>query len=78
MPGSDATQPIEFDGIALTLVADLKAMEGRASDAYYTEVVKPDEERFLDKDAPGAGIVAIFVGENVPIMEDGKVIAGRR
>jgi hypothetical protein len=49
-------------------------MEARGSDAYYTDIVKTDEERFLDKDAPGAGIVAIFMGDSVPIIESGMVI----
>ncbi|KAF2729556.1 hypothetical protein EJ04DRAFT_580569 [Polyplosphaeria fusca] len=73
-PGSDPTQLIEFDGVALSLVHDLKLMEARGSDPYYRDVVKPDEERFLDKEAPGEGVVAVFAGGQAPIIEGGKVV----
>lgn len=46
----------------------------RENDAYFKDVVEKDEERFLDRDAPGKGIVALFIGEAVGVIEGGVTV----
>ncbi|KAF2117321.1 hypothetical protein BDV96DRAFT_571901 [Lophiotrema nucula] len=71
---SDTTETVEFDGIALSQTSDPGLMmKGLASveeggDAYYNEVVKVDEDRFLDRQAPGEGVVAVFFGKEIAVI----------
>ena len=42
------------------------------SHPYYLEVVAPDEEVFIDKEAFGQGMVATFTGTHVEAVDDAK------
>ncbi|ORY17492.1 EthD domain-domain-containing protein [Clohesyomyces aquaticus] len=66
-PG-DPGQAVEFDGIAMTLVKSFDDMVAALGAPYYAEVVAVDESRFLDREAPGKGVVAVFYGKCVAII----------
>ncbi|KAH4853749.1 hypothetical protein HBH75_104340 [Parastagonospora nodorum] len=63
------TTPVEFDGIAMFLVPSLEQFTVAFQDRYYVEVIEPDERVLLDKEGPGSGIVASFVGREVRLVE---------
>ena len=60
---------MEFDGIALSLVPSMDGMAGRFEDPYFTDVIEVDEAKFLDRNAPGKGVIAIFFGHSENILE---------
>ncbi|KAF2794195.1 hypothetical protein K505DRAFT_242652 [Melanomma pulvis-pyrius CBS 109.77] len=68
-PENSSTEAIEFDGIAMTLIPSMDAIAKRSDDPYFTEVIEPDEARFLDRDSPGKGIIAIFYGQSESFIE---------
>lgn len=39
------------------------------SHPYYTAVVEPDEPVFIDKSAPGNGMVATYIGNHVEVVD---------
>ncbi|KAH5248957.1 hypothetical protein HBI71_168400 [Parastagonospora nodorum] len=70
------TMPVEFDGIAMFLVPSLEQFTAAFQDRYYVEVIEPDERVLLDKEGPGSGIVASFVGREVRLVEGGRSTVG--
>ncbi|CAN8096099.1 unnamed protein product [Discula destructiva] len=67
-----ATEPVEFDGIAMFLVPSLDAFRQMVEDPYYLHVVEPDEHNLIDKSGPGGGVVASFQGTVVSVVQDGR------
>jgi hypothetical protein len=59
---------MEFDGIALSLVPSMDGMAGRFEDPYFTDVIEADEAKFLDRNAPGKGVIAIFFGPSENLL----------
>jgi len=53
----------------MTLVPNMEGISSRFDDPYFTQVVEPDEEKFLDRDAPGKGVIAVFSGQSESIIE---------
>lgn len=41
------------------------------------EVIEPDERVLLDKEGPGSGVVASFVGREVKMVEGGMGVGGK-
>lgn len=68
----EATEPVEFDGIAMFLVPSLDVFKQMVQDPYYVNIVEPDEHNFIDKEGPGGGLVAIFQGVLSSVIQDGK------
>ncbi|GJD02417.1 Ethyl tert-butyl ether degradation [Colletotrichum higginsianum IMI 349063] len=64
-----ATEPVEFDGIAMFLYKSDEVLAAMLAHPYYLEVVEPDEHVFIDKAAFGAGMVATFVGTDIEIVD---------
>ncbi|KAF2193004.1 hypothetical protein K469DRAFT_552152, partial [Zopfia rhizophila CBS 207.26] len=65
---------IEFDGIALNSWPSDKPFGEVFMDSYYKDVIAPDEGRLLDGQAVGGGIVALFSGVSVGLVEDGRAV----
>lgn len=63
--------PVDFDGIATFLYSRPEDLAAMLAHPYYLEVVAPDEARFIDKAAPGGGMVATFVGTTVDAVDGG-------
>lgn len=59
-----ATDPVEFDGIAIFLVTSL--------DAFKKMVQDPDEHNLIDKTGPSGGIMASFEGLLVSVIQNRK------
>lgn len=67
-----ASEPVEFDGIAMFLVPSLDAFKQMVQDPYYLNIVEPDEHNLIDKEGPGGGVVASFQGVLLSVVKDGK------
>ncbi|KAF2260262.1 hypothetical protein CC78DRAFT_620392 [Lojkania enalia] len=65
---------VEFDGVVLFLISDLKKFTNGFKDPYYLEVIEPDERKLIDKSGPGSGVIASFQGKMVPIVHVGKSV----
>lgn len=72
----DTAGLVEFDGIAMFLVASLDSFKTAVEDPYYLNVVLPDEYNLMDKSAPGRGVVASYQGNIVPIVQNGVDATG--
>lgn len=66
--GDLPTTPVEFDGVAIFVVSSLEQFKEAFNDPYYMEVIEPDERLMIDKEGPGAGIIASFQGEILDII----------
>jgi len=79
-PPSRGTPPLEWDGFAILEFASLADYERSADEAYYAEVVEPDERRFIDKavwetqafGVSGAAKVIVEGGKLKDGLEEGK------
>jgi hypothetical protein len=60
------------------VVPSLQHFTNAFRDPYYLEVIEPDEKKFVDKEGPGGGLVARFLGKLVDIGIDGKSVLGTR
>ena len=61
---------VEFDGIAMFLYQKPENLEALTAHPYYTDVIAPDEAKFIDKSAFNGGQVATYIGKNVEVVED--------
>lgn len=66
----DTAGLIEFDGIAMFLYEKAENLDALTSHPYYTDVIEPDENKFIDKSAFNKGSVATFTGMQVEVVED--------
>ncbi|KAM0327988.1 hypothetical protein ACHAQA_005387 [Verticillium albo-atrum] len=69
-----ATEPssnelVDFDGIAMFLYEAPEVLVAMLSHPYYLAIVEPDEHVFIDKAAPGGGMVATYIGNHVEIVD---------
>ncbi|CRK11482.1 hypothetical protein BN1723_001814 [Verticillium longisporum] len=60
---------VDFDGIAMFLYEAPEVLGAMLSHPYYTAVVEPDEHVFIDKSAPGNGMVATYIGNHVEVVD---------
>lgn len=67
-PSSD--ELVDFHGIALFVYDRPEDLEAMLSHQYYIDVVEPDEGVFIDKEAPGGGMVATYIGRNVEVVNN--------
>jgi hypothetical protein len=63
-----------YDGIALFEITSLETFGAAFADPYYVEKIKPDEDRFLDRNAPGDGVLMRHQGKLVKIIDHGNVL----
>lgn len=70
--GPASTELVEFDGIAMFLYPEPEALNAMLSHPYYIDVVLPDEHKFVDKKAFGAGMVATYVGTHIEAVDGGQ------
>jgi hypothetical protein len=76
--GESSTTSSNFDGIAMFTVSSLQQFTNAFDDAYYLEVIEPDERTFVDKEGSGGGLVARYMGKLVDIGIDGKSALGTK
>lgn len=67
-----STELVPFDGIAMFLYESAEALNDMLSHPYYLEVVAPDEEIFIDKEAFGGGMVATYIGAHIEAVDRAK------
>ncbi|KAH6672727.1 EthD domain-containing protein [Plectosphaerella plurivora] len=67
-----ATEPVDFDGMAMFLYESADVLTAMLTHPYYLEVVEPDEHVFIDKTAHGGGMVATFIGTHVEVVDREK------
>lgn len=79
-PGENKSAPPtelrDYDGIALFTVKSVERFMEAFKDPYFVDVVLPDEYILIDKEGPGAGIVASLQGRLVRMFKDGKNARG--
>lgn len=49
-----------------------EVLEDMLAHPYYLEVVEPDEQEFIDKNAFGAGMVATFIGTHIEAVDGAR------
>ena len=67
-----STDLVPFDGIAMFLYESPDVLGAMLSHPYYTDVVLPDENKLIDKEAFGGGMVATYIGAHVEVIDGDK------
>lgn len=70
-PSPSSDELVGFDGIAMFLYPSADVLVAMLSHPYYTDIVEPDERVFIDKSAPGGGMVATYIGKHVEAVNRG-------